>query len=240
MRDIRLEGENLAMAARYLWTEEPDDEQPGHQDWETYLDRLFTLLLAYALGGVKALDNAPSAKEEDVLGADTTKFVCVPLDVVMRYHARARRTLASLPHASRLAWLLQRDTGRLGEPFQGVHPDAGPGHQGHIRSTGRPLGPGREFLDQGAPAGVTCQAPVGKADRGESGSTRHERWYRAMPSFPARAMQGGAVVPQRPAQVRCDPQRRPSLRDAEPRSQGVSGGEEILRVPFQGGRGTPP
>ena len=93
-----------------LWTEEPEDEQPGHQDWETYLDRLFTLLLAYALGGVKALDNAPSAKEEDVLGADTTRFVSVPLDVVMRYHARARRTSASLPHASRLAWLLQRDT----------------------------------------------------------------------------------------------------------------------------------
>ena len=86
-----------------LWTEEPEDEQPGHQDWETYLDRLFTLLLAYALGGVKALDNAPSAKEEDVLGADTTRFVFVPLDVVMRYHARARRTSASLPHASRLA-----------------------------------------------------------------------------------------------------------------------------------------
>ena len=93
-----------------LWTEEPEDEQPGHQDWETYLDRLFTLLLAYALGAVKALDNAPSAKEEDVLGADTTRFVSVPLDVVMRYHARARRTSASLPHASRLAWLLQRDT----------------------------------------------------------------------------------------------------------------------------------
>ena len=91
-------------------TEEPDDEQPGHQDWETYLDRLFTLLLAYALGGVKALDNAPPAKEEDALGADTTKFVYVPLDVVMRYHARARRTSASLPYASRLAWLQQRDT----------------------------------------------------------------------------------------------------------------------------------
>ncbi|CAJ1359412.1 unnamed protein product, partial [Effrenium voratum] len=87
-----------------LWTEEPDDEQPGH------LDRLFTLLLAYALGGVKALDNAPPAKEEDVLGADTSKFVYVPLDVVMRYHARARRTSASLPYASRLAWLQQRDT----------------------------------------------------------------------------------------------------------------------------------
>ena len=65
-----------------LWTEEPDDEQPGHQDWETYLDRLFTLLLAYALGGIKALDNAPAAKEEGALGADTTKFVLVPLDVV--------------------------------------------------------------------------------------------------------------------------------------------------------------
>ena len=48
-------------------------------------------------------------------------------------------------------------------------------------------------------------------------------------------MQGGAVVPQRPAQVRCDPQGRPSLRDAEPRSQRVSGGEEVLRVPWGGG-----
>ncbi|CAJ1359982.1 unnamed protein product [Effrenium voratum] len=73
-----------------LWTEEPDDEQPGHQDWETYLDRLFTLLLAYALGGVKALDKAPSAKEEDVLGADTTKFVFVPL--TGRGHALPRES----------------------------------------------------------------------------------------------------------------------------------------------------
>ena len=56
-----------------------------------------------------------------------------------------------------------------------------------------------------------------------------------MPGFSARATQGGAVVPQRPAQVRCDPQGTPSLRDAEPRSQGVSGGEEVLRVPWGGG-----
>ena len=95
---------------------------------------------------------------------------------------------------------------------------------------------------QGAPAGIACQAsgergqtPAGEADRRESGCTRHEGWHCAMPSFPAWAMQGGAVMPQRPAQVRCDPWRQPSLRDAESRSQGVSGGEEVLRVPWGGG-----
>ena len=159
-------------------TEEPDDEQPGHQDWETYLDRLFTLLLAYALGGVKALDNAPPAKEEDVLGADTTKFVYVPLDVVMRYHARARRTSASLPYASRLAWLQQRDTEEradwvsrfresnltLGQVIKATYEDR------------------TSFVGaQGAPTGVTCQA----------------RWRSLIVGRAvARAMRDGAVLCQ--------------------------------------------
>ena len=78
--------------SRSLGTEEPDDEQPEHQDWETYLDRLFALLLAYALGGIKALDNAGGRHH------------------VVRSRTTRGRTLASLPHANRLAWLQQRDT----------------------------------------------------------------------------------------------------------------------------------
>ena len=161
----------------------------------------------------KALDNAPPAKEEDVLGADTTKFVYVPLDVAMRYRARARRTSASLPYASRLAWLQQRDTKEradwvsrfresnltLGQVIKATYE----ARDAHWVPTGHLLS---------APTGVTCQAsgeggqtPAGKADRRESGRARHEGWHRAMPSFPTWAMQGGAVMPQRPAQVRCDP-----------------------------------
>ena len=35
-----------------LYTEEADEDEPCQQNMETYLDRLYTLLLAYAIAGV--------------------------------------------------------------------------------------------------------------------------------------------------------------------------------------------
>ena len=151
-----------------LWTEEPDDEQPGHQDWETYLDRLFTLLLAYALGGVKALDNAPPAKEEDVLGADTTgRGDALPRESPAHIGQPALCQPTGMAPAAG-----HRGEGRLGEPIQGVQPDAGPGHQGHIRGAGRPLGPDRtSFVGaQGAPTHLPSQRRRGANPRWRSRS----------------------------------------------------------------------
>ena len=90
-----------------LYTEEQEVEDDVSQDWETYLDKLHTLLLAYAMAGAAPAPSPPG--HEEGLGADSTKYVDVPLDVVMAYFYRAKRTISQLPHTKRLAWLQNRD-----------------------------------------------------------------------------------------------------------------------------------
>ena len=69
--------------AEGLYTEEAEDEDKIPHDWENYLDRLLTLLLAYAMAGVTPRASVKDASMEKALGADSTAFVEVPLDVVM-------------------------------------------------------------------------------------------------------------------------------------------------------------
>lgn len=92
-----------------LYTDEVDDEEPASHDADSYLDKLHTLLLAYAIAGASPLPGAPAAAEEAALGADSTLFVAVPLDVVMSYYLRAKRTANLVPATKRLAWLQARD-----------------------------------------------------------------------------------------------------------------------------------
>ena len=42
------------------------------EDWEGYVDKLYTLLVAYALAGPGRVSGAPEAAREAVLGADST------------------------------------------------------------------------------------------------------------------------------------------------------------------------
>ena len=94
-----------------LFTEDKEDEEQCDQDWETYLNKLHTLLLAYAMAGSSSL--APPAGDVigfDSLGADATKYLEVPLDVAMAYFWRAKRTTCVLPMSKRLQWLKARDT----------------------------------------------------------------------------------------------------------------------------------
>jgi len=46
---------------------------------------------------------------DEAFGNDSTKFVKVPWDVLQLYHFRASRTVMSVPEASRLTWLEERD-----------------------------------------------------------------------------------------------------------------------------------
>ena len=48
------------------------------------------------------------ASAEKTLGADSTTFVEVPLDVVMQYFYRAKHQSSALPLSQRLAWLEAR------------------------------------------------------------------------------------------------------------------------------------
>ena len=93
-----------------LFTEEPELEEAGPRDAEHYLERLHTFMIAYALVGTSRVTGAPPQKEEEVMGADTTKFVAVPLDILMKYVARAKRVTLQLPVPQRLTWLQTKDT----------------------------------------------------------------------------------------------------------------------------------
>ena len=58
-----------------LFTEEVDKDEPCQENVETYLDRLYTLLLAYAIAGVLPPQGAGvDASEEATLGADSAEF----------------------------------------------------------------------------------------------------------------------------------------------------------------------
>ena len=61
-----------------LFTEALDGEEPCVQTVETYY-----------------LDTMPKA-EEDQPGADSTRFLEVPLDLMFQYHARAKRVVSAL------------------------------------------------------------------------------------------------------------------------------------------------
>ena len=96
--------------AEGLFTEEAEEDDSQAQDWETYLDKLQTLMIAYSLAGVSATNGSPAASEEAKLGADSTQFVQVPLDVMMAYFHRAKKTTCMLPVGKRLPWLQLRDS----------------------------------------------------------------------------------------------------------------------------------
>ena len=95
--------------AEGLYTEDAEDEDKIPHDWESYMDRLLTLLLAYAMAGVTPRAGVRDASLEKSLGADSTAFVEVPLDIVMQYFHRAKRQSSLLPMSQRLVWLEARD-----------------------------------------------------------------------------------------------------------------------------------
>ena len=100
-----------------LFTEEHAEDDATPQNWETYLDKLHTLMIAYAMAGTSALPLSPlpAPQSDAALGADSTQFVAIPLDIVMAYFFRAKRTSAALPAGKRLEWLQARDTDERAE-----------------------------------------------------------------------------------------------------------------------------
>ena len=89
-----------------------EDDDTAAQDWETYLalDKLQTLMVAYSLAGSMPVNGAPTAADEAKLGADSTHFVQAPLDIMMAYYHRAKKTTCVLPVNKRLQWLQLRDS----------------------------------------------------------------------------------------------------------------------------------
>ena len=91
--------------------DDDDDDDDGVQearDYNHYIDKLFSYLLALAISG--SVPVQPPPQEQESIGADSTRFALVPLDVVYAYYWRAKRAAQAVPAASRLAWLERVDT----------------------------------------------------------------------------------------------------------------------------------
>ena len=92
-----------------LWTHDNHEARSPPRDWLQYLSKLYTYLLALAIAGCQPVHGCPESKEENVLGADSTAFVEIPLDVVQKYYNRARFKAMEVPEHQRLEWLRQKD-----------------------------------------------------------------------------------------------------------------------------------
>ena len=75
-------------------------------DLQTYLDKLLTLLIGYAVVGAKQLTTAPQTEKR---GGQTIEVVEVPLDVVTRYYFRASRFAHQCHYSQALSYLTKRD-----------------------------------------------------------------------------------------------------------------------------------
>ncbi|CAE7251852.1 unnamed protein product [Symbiodinium sp. CCMP2592] len=91
-----------------LYTDEPEVDEVVARDVDTYLHKLHTLMIAYALNGVQVIAGVDPAGEK-ALGANSCQFVEVPLDCVLAYYYRARKAAMQVAPAQRLGWLQHRD-----------------------------------------------------------------------------------------------------------------------------------
>ena len=101
--------------------------------WSDYLDALHIYCVALAMAGCAPMEPAPSAPE--TLGESSTDYVQVPLDLVMRYWFRCKRTvqhtlepqrylqLVSLDEAERAQWVARfcQGTESLGKVIDQVY-----------------------------------------------------------------------------------------------------------------------
>ena len=94
-----------------LYTDEPDEmtEKDAGKDIASYTQRMLTYLISLAIAGVEKRSGAPAANTE-VLGSNSTDFVCVPLDIVMSYYYRALKVAEGVPYNGRLAYIQRLDT----------------------------------------------------------------------------------------------------------------------------------
>ena len=94
---------------RRLYTEEPEEDDKTPHDWENYMDRLLTLLLAYAMAGVTPRANVKDAYWRSPLEPTQQHLWRCPWTWSCTYYHRAKRQSSILPLSQRIAWLEARD-----------------------------------------------------------------------------------------------------------------------------------
>jgi hypothetical protein len=88
----------------YMYEEEP--YVPPQKTTETYLNALFTYLLALAMAGSSKVPGVSGAEE---FGSDATQFVLVPWDILEAYYFRACSKVRQVPEGFRADWLEKCD-----------------------------------------------------------------------------------------------------------------------------------
>ena len=90
-----------------LYVMEDEENERGPRTCDKYLDHLYTYLLALSIAGAGKAPGAPV--DPETLGAESAKYVLVPLDIVHAYFWGARRASQLVPENARLSWLERMD-----------------------------------------------------------------------------------------------------------------------------------
>ena len=102
-----------------LYTDAPEEtsEKDSQHDIQLYLSRMLTYMVALAIAGVGKKQGAPASSTE-TLGANSTDFVQIPLDIVMTYYYRTVKVAGAMPYQLRLAHIQRLDTDERAEWVQ--------------------------------------------------------------------------------------------------------------------------
>eukprot|EP00435_Cladocopium_sp_Y103_P055826 s173_g18.t1 len=90
-----------------LFLQEVDDSEEGRRNWATYLKKLEIYCLALSIAGIKPVEPPPT--EPETINSESTKYVIVPLDVLMRYKTRAEELAGRVGEGQRLQLVSQLD-----------------------------------------------------------------------------------------------------------------------------------
>ena len=101
------------VAPNLVYVSEGDDVEADYErSVSQYLRCLRTLLIGYAKGGARPLPTAPTLERR---GDDSTQFVEVPYDVVLKYYYRAERQVMKVNPSEQLSWLTAADEAERSE-----------------------------------------------------------------------------------------------------------------------------
>ncbi|CAJ1342620.1 unnamed protein product, partial [Effrenium voratum] len=142
--------------AEHLYTDVQEEVGPASHDLYGYLSRLHTCLIALAMAGVQPLANVTDFGPERELGADTTRFLEVPLDLLIAYYYRATRSLGQVIREV----MQMRDADWLAE---GIRLDpASPPVEGPETVSGKPVRYTTSAGDRGPAGSEEAAHPVGR------------------------------------------------------------------------------
>ena len=177
------------------------------------------------------MTGAPPAKDEEVMNANTTQFVSVPLDILMKYFARAKRVTMQLPSAKRLAGQGHR-RGQNGNGFPSrestrtlgaVVKETYEARDAHWVTT--------TVQDNMHPA-ATASGPSGAESDWQGSGQNHEGWHDFVSGLPAGQLQSQRRgLPKRRASMWRGDTWAEDMQFGQPWRLCLHGQNKVLKVP---------